>query len=517
MKNYYFTEEHELFRQGLKEFLQKEVAPHIDEWEEQQRIPKEIWKKFGDMGYMGLNYPEQYGGQGVDFWYSVVFCEEIAKMWSGGFAVTPSVIQYMSSTYIYKHGSEFLKQKYLVPTIKGEMVSSIGITEPGAGSDVANIKTKAIREGDFYIVNGSKTFITNAVYGDYIVTVVKTDPPKGFEGVSLLVIDRNAPGVSAKKLKKLGWHASDTAELFFDNVKVPAENLVGEEGQGFIYLMGGLQLERLCGAISAVAGCEAAIEYTLQYMSERQAFGRSINKFQVLRHRMAQLVAEVDTVKYYTYHCCRMHNEGEYAVKESSIAKLMATELSDKTAYQCLQNFGGYGYMEEYKMARMFRDSRILTIGGGSTEIMREIIAKMVIDDKQYKKAGLTIDYTKSEETAEQKNGSVNNSSNNKNGKTMAFETTLAALQTSAATAPTLGKTLKFDFGESKIFIDGLGATNAVTAEDKEADCTVSVALEDLEAMMAGTLNPMNAFMGGKIKVKGDMGVAMKLQSLFKG
>lgn len=516
MKSYYFTEEHELFRQGLKEFLQKEVAPHIDEWEENQRIPKEIWKKFGDMGYMGLNYSEQYGGSAVDFWYSVVFCEEISKMWSGGFAVTPSVIQYMSTTYIYKHGSEFLKQKYLAPTIRGELVSSIGITEPGAGSDVQNIQTKAIRQGDYYIVNGQKTFITNAVYGDYIVTVVKTDPAKGFEGVSLLVIDRNAPGVSAKKLKKLGWHSSDTAELFFDNVKVPVENLVGEEGQGFVYLMGGLQLERLCGAISAIAACEAAIEYTLQYMSERHAFGRPINKFQVLRHRMAQLAAETETIKYYVYHCCRLHNDGEYAVKESSIAKLMATELSDKVAYQCLQNFGGYGYMEEYKMARMFRDSRILTIGGGSTEIMREIIAKMIIDDKQYKKTGLTINYNQQQHNTAPPTESIS-LTNNKNSNTMAFESLFATLQAGAAAAPTLGKTLKFDFGDNKVFIDGTGEKNVVSAEDKEADCTIGVSTEDLQAMMAGTLNPMSAFMGGKIKVKGDMGIAMKLQSLFKG
>lgn len=513
MKNYYFTEEHELFRQGLKEFLQKEVAPHIDEWEEEQRIPKEIWKKFGDMGYMGLNYPEQYGGSNVDFWYTVIFCEEIAKLWSGGFAVTPMVTQYMSTPYIYKHGSEFLKQKYLVPTIKGEMVSSIGITEPGAGSDVQNIKTRAIREGDYYIVNGSKTFITNAVYGDYIVTVVKTDPSKGFEGVSLLVIDRNAPGVSAKKLKKLGWHASDTAELFFDNVKVPVENLIGDEGQGFIYLMGGLQLERLSGAVSAIAGCENAMEYTLQYMSERQAFGRSINKFQVLRHRMAQLASEIECTKHFVYHCCRLHNDGEYAVKESSMAKLLATELSDKTAYQCLQHFGGYGYMEEYKMARMFRDSRILTIGGGSSEIMREIIAKMIIDDKQYENKGLTFNYAKNE-TTETSNQSL---TNNKNQTTMAFDAFLAQLQEKAGHAPALGKTLRFDFGDNHIFVDGTGAGNVVTAENKEADCTIGITLEDLMAIANGSLNAMNAFMGGKIKVKGDMGVAMKLQTLFKG
>lgn len=511
MKSYYFNEDHELFRQGLREFLKREVEPFIDQWEDEQRIPKEIWKKFGEMGYLGLNYSAAYGGSDVDFWYSVVFCEEIARLWSGGFAVTPMVIQYMSTPYIYKHGSEALKQKYLVPTIKGELVSSIGITEPGAGSDVQNIKTRAIREGDYYVVNGSKTFITNAVYGDYIVTVVKTDPTKGFEGVSLLVIDRNAPGVSAKKLKKLGWHASDTAELFFDNVKVPAENLIGEEGQGFIYLMGGLQLERLTGAVSAIAGCDNAMEYTLQYMSERNAFGRSINKFQVLRHRMAQLASEIECTKHFVYHCCRLHNDGEYAVKESSMAKLMATELSDKVAYQCLQNFGGYGYMEEYKMARMFRDSRILTIGGGSSEIMREIIAKMIIDDKQYENKGLTFNYAQSAETAEPKPATAEASK-----PASAFDSFLSQLQGMAAKAPALGKTLKFDFGDKQIYVDGTGSTNVVTADNKEADSSIQIALDDLIAIASGKLNAMNAFMGGKIKVAGDMSVAMKLQSLFK-
>ncbi len=513
MKSYYFTEEHDLFRQGLKDFLQREVVPNIDQWEEEQRIPKDIWKKFGAMGYLGLNYSTEYGGEAADFWYSVIFCEEVAKVWSGGFAVTPLVIQYMSTPYLYKHASELIKQKYLVPTIKGELVSCIGITEPGAGSDVQNIKTRAVREGDYYVVNGSKTFITNAVYGDYIVAVVKTDSSKGFEGVSLLIIDRNAVGVSAKKLKKLGWHASDTAELFFDNVKVPAENLIGEEGQGFIYLMGGLQLERLTGAISAIAGCENAMDYTLQYMSERQAFGRSINKFQVLRHRMAQLASEIECTKHFVYHCCRLHNDGEYVVKESSMAKLLATELSDKVAYQCLQSFGGYGYMEEYKMARMFRDSRILTIGGGSSEIMREIIAKMIIDDKQYENKGLTISYAKNEPQPNQPEQTINKPKNSNN---MAFETLLANLSASASKAAALGKTLKFDFGDQKIFVDGSGAGNLVSAEDREADCTVSVSQEDLLGMMTGTVNPMTAFMSGKVKVKGDMSVAMKMQSLFK-
>lgn len=272
-------------------------------------------------------------------------------------------------------------------TISGDLISSIGITEPTAGSDAANIKTTAKLEGDHYIVNGSKTFITNGVYGDFIVTVVKTDPNAGSAGVSLLVIDRNADGVSASKLKKLGWHASDTAELAFDQVKVPKENLIGEEGRGFYYLMGGLQVERLAGAIMGYAACEKAMEYTLQYMSERRAFNRTINKFQVLRHRMAQLATEIESCKQFVLYCCRLENDKKYAVKECSMAKLQATELSDKVMYECLQMFGGYGYMEEYKIARMFRDSRVGTIGGGSSEIMREIIAKMIIDDVSYQSA----------------------------------------------------------------------------------------------------------------------------------
>lgn len=496
MKSYYFTEEHELFRQGLKDFLNREVIPHVDQWEQEQRIPKELWKKFGDMGYLGINYPEKYGGSDADFFYSVIFLEEIAKCYSGGFAVAPSVMAYMSTPYILKHGSEFLKEKYVTKAVAGEWVGCIGITEPSAGSDVANIKTKAIREGDHYLVNGSKTFITNGVYGDFIVTVVKTDPSKKADGISLLVIDRNAEGVSATKLKKLGWHASDTAELSFVDVKVPVENLIGEEGQGFYYLMGGLQLERLAGAISALAGSESALNYALDYMAEREAFGRPINKFQVLRHRVAQLASEIESNKYFAYHCARLHNDGEYAVKECSMAKLLATELSDKTMYQCLQFFGGYGYMEEFKIARMFRDSRILTIGAGTSEIMREIIAKMVIDDKSYKAAG--------QESAPSLESNGNS-----------FESALNAISSKANLVSPIGSTLKFNLQDQAIFIDGTGSQNVVSSEDREADCTVGIALEDLSALLAGKLNPMQAMMEQKFKIDGDMGVAMKLSSLM--
>jgi acyl-CoA dehydrogenase len=383
----YFTEEHELFRTSLRAFLQKEVEPNITEWEENGKIPKSIWKKMGDMGFLGLSYPEEYGGANLDFFYDVVFNEEIGKMNSGGFVITQQVVQYMSGPYILKYGTEKLKQKYLPGLISGDLISCIGITEPGAGSDAQNVQTKAIKEGDHYIVNGAKTFITNAIYGDIVIAVVKMPSDSGKDVVSLLAIDLDAEGISKRKLKKLGWHSSDTAELNFDNVKVPIENLIGEEGRGFQYLMNGLQLERLCFIPSSVTGMEFAIDSALQYMSERKAFGRTINKFQVLRHRIAQLASEVEALKAFSYYCCQLYDQNIYDVKLCSMAKLVCTELHEKVATQCLQFYGGYGFMEEYPLARMYRDVRVGTIGGGSSEIMREIIAKIIIDDVAYAKA----------------------------------------------------------------------------------------------------------------------------------
>lgn len=310
--------------------------------------------------------------------------EEISKLFSGGLAITMAVIQYMSGPYIYKYGSDYLKENYLKKVISGDWVSSIAITEPGAGSDVANIKTVAIDQGNYYLVNGSKTFITNGIYGNFYVTVVKTTPEAGAKGISLLIIDRETEGVTTSKINKLGWHSSDTAEVSFDSVKVPKENLIGEEGLGFIYLMGGLQLERLIGAIMGMTSAQSALDYALEYMNQREAFGRKINRFQVLRHRVAQITADIDIVTNYVYYCAQLHNDGEYAVKECSIAKLQASELALKVIDQALQFFGGYGFTEDFKIARMYRDARVGTIGGGTSEIMREIIAKMVIDDVSY-------------------------------------------------------------------------------------------------------------------------------------
>lgn len=500
MYQQYFTEEHELFRSSLRAFLEKEVRPHIDEWEEARRIPRYIWKEMGKMGFLGLSYPEKYGGMGLDFFYDVVFNEELGRMNSGGFAITQQVTQYMSSPYILKFGSEYLKQKYLPGVISGELIGCIGITEPGAGSDAANIQTRALRQGDHYVVTGSKTFITNGVYGDFIVTVVKTDPEAGTAGVSLLVIDRQSEGVSARKLKKLGWHASDTAELSFDQVKVPAENLIGQEGRGFYYLMNGLQLERLCAVPAGVSACEYALERTLQYMAERHAFGRPINKFQVLRHRIAQMAAEVEAAKAFSYHCCSMYANNVYDVKLCSMAKLLVTELCEKVATQCLQMFGGYGFMEDYPMARMYRDVRVGTIGGGSSEIMREIIAKIVIDEVGYQQASAP------PPTA---------ASPGKQDSALQLEGMLEGIQAKARKAPPLGSTLMFDFGQRQLFIDGTGSQNTVSAASGEADCLVEVSLDDFISLTQGKLNPMTAVMSGQVKIKGDMGVAMKLQSLF--
>ena len=391
----YFTEEHELFRFSLREFLEREVRPNINLWEKQKKIPRYIWEKMGEMGFLGLSFPEEYGGANLDFFYEVIFNEEIGRMNSGGFVVTQQSVQYMASPYIFKYGSSILKAKYLPGTIKGKLIGCIGITEPDAGSDVQSIKTKAIKNGDHYIVNGSKTFITNAYYGDYVVTVVKTDPEKKSAGVSLLVIDLNSKGISKNKLEKLGWHASDTAELSFDNVMVPVENLIGEEGEGFKYLMNGLQLERLIFIPYSVASMEYAIEVSLDYMSKRKAFGRTIDKFQVLRHRIAKLSSKVECLKAFGYYCSKLYDESVYDVSLCSMAKLISTELHEKVATQCLQFFGGYGYMEEYPMARMYRDVRIGTIGAGTSEVMREIIAKINIDKIEYKKTDLNIEKEK--------------------------------------------------------------------------------------------------------------------------
>lgn len=383
--NYYFKEDHQIFRQSLRDFFDREVRPHIDEWEEQRKVPRFIWEKMGKMGYFGLMQEEKYGGSNLDFFYSVIFSEEIARLNSGGFGASIGAHPFLAMTHLKAVGNEFQKEKYLRPGIAGKIFGCLAITEPFGGSDVAAMRTTAVREGDHYIVNGSKTFITNGVLSDFLIVAVKTNPSAKSAGISMLILDREMEGLSATKLKKLGWHASDTAELAFDDVKVPVENLLGKENHGFYYIMQHFALERLFMAIGGMAASEYALEVTLQYMNEREAFGRKINRFQVLRHRVAQMASEIEMNKYFIYALCERFDKNEYIVKEAAMAKLLATQLSDKVAYNCLQMFGGYGFMEEYPLARMYRDSRLGTIGGGTSEIMCEIIAKMMIDDKSYK------------------------------------------------------------------------------------------------------------------------------------
>ncbi|MGV8945547.1 MAG: acyl-CoA dehydrogenase family protein [Lutibacter sp.] len=385
MNSMYFTEEHQAFRKSFQSFLQKEVVPHIEKWEKTGTIERFIWKKFGEMGYFGLNISEENGGLGLDIFYTVIFIEELQKVNSGGFAAAMWAHAYLAMTHLEKEGSEVIKQNYLIPSVEGEKVGCLCITEPFGGSDVAAMRSTAVKKGDTYVINGSKTFITNGVYSDYLIVTAKTDLASKNKGISIFIMDRNTPGISATKLDKLGWRASDTAEIAFDNVVIPAENLMGEEGKGFQYLMNHFALERLVMGINAHARSEFALDYALKYMSERQAFGKTIDQFQALRHKIVDLASEVEMCKEFNYSVAKRLNEGQYIVKEASMSKLISTKIADKVIYECLQFLGGYGYMEDYPMARLLRDSRLGPIGGGTSEVLREILAKIIIDKKEYK------------------------------------------------------------------------------------------------------------------------------------
>ncbi|SFN95415.1 Acyl-CoA dehydrogenase [Bizionia echini] len=387
MNTMYFTEEHNLFRQSLKDFLQKEVVPHIEKWEKEGTVERFIWKKFGEMGFFGVNYPEAYGGLDLDLFYTIIFLEELQKVNSGGFAANMWAHAYLAMTHVNAEGSDAIKEKYLTASISGDMIGCLCVTEPFGGSDVAGMRTTAEKKGDTYVLNGSKTFITNGVYSDYLVVAAKTNLELGNKGISMFIMDRDTPGISATKLDKLGWRASDTAEIAFDNVTIPAENLMGEENKGFPYIMQHFAFERLIMGVNAHARAEFALDYAKQYMSERYAFGKSINKFQALRHAYSDAYAHMVVCKEFNYSVTHRMNKGEYVVKEATISKLQSTKMADEVIYQCLQFLGGYGYMEEYPMARLLRDSRLGPIGGGTSEILREIIAKMTLDGKDYKPA----------------------------------------------------------------------------------------------------------------------------------
>lgn len=376
----YFTEEHELFRETFRDFAEQEIIPYMEKWEKAGKIDRSLFLKMGEMGFLGLEFPEVYGGMDLDFMYTTVLTEEMGYKASVGVATAISAHVYLAMNYLHKAGSPFLKEKYLAPSVSGEIVGSLGMTEPFAGSDLKAIRTTAVRDGDHYIVNGSKTFITNGFYGDYMVTAVKME-----KGISMLVIDLDAEGVSRSKLDKLGIRSSDTAELAFNEVKVPVENLIGVEGQGFYYMMDSLQVERLTLAQANIGTMQQILEMTTQYMSERKAFGRSINKFQALRHKIVDLFTEYEAWKTFCRHTSYRLSKGEFVVKECSMLKLRTSDLVNEIAYHCLQMFGGYGFMEEYPIARIYRDVRVVPIYGGTSEIMKEILAKMLLDGVSYK------------------------------------------------------------------------------------------------------------------------------------
>jgi alkylation response protein AidB-like acyl-CoA dehydrogenase len=383
----YFTEEHQLFRASFRDFLQKEVVPYIEQWEKSGTIDRFIWKKFGEMGFFGINYPTQYGGMNLDLFYTVIFLEELQKIKSSGFAAAMWAHVYLAMTHLNAEGSESIKQDYLTASISGDKIGALCITEPFGGSDVAGMRTTAVKSGDKYIINGSKTFITNGVYADYYIVAAKTQPELGNKGISVFLVDTNTPGISATKLDKLGWRASDTAEIAFDNVEIPISNLMGEPNKGFPYIMQHFASERLIMAINAHARAEYALDYTIEYMEQRQAFGTTINKFQALRHTLVEHATEVEHCKIFNYAAMARLDKGEYVVKEATMAKLKSTKVADEAIYSCLQMLGGYGYMEEYPLARLFRDSRLGPIGGGTSEIMKEILSKMILDKQNYKPA----------------------------------------------------------------------------------------------------------------------------------
>ncbi|MBS9766737.1 MAG: acyl-CoA dehydrogenase family protein [Flavobacteriaceae bacterium] len=380
----YFTEEHEFFRESLKKFLEKEVTPHIEKWEKEGKIDRFIWEKFGEMGYFGLNVPQADGGLELDLFYTVIFLEELQKINSCGFAAAMWAHAYLAMTHLIKEASPELKEQYLLPSIEGTKIGCLCITEPPCGSDVAGMQTTAVKKGDTYVINGSKTFITNGLYSDYLVVTAKTQPEKKHHGISIFLVDRNTKGITSSKLDKLGWRASDTAEIGFDNVVIPTSNLMGEEGKGFSYIMQHFALERLIMGVNAHARAEYALDYTLNYMAEREAFGKKINQFQALRHKVAEMSSKIEMTKEFNYTVTQKLNSGEYPVKQASMSKLLATKMADEVIYDCLQMLGGYGYMEDYPLARLLRDSRVGSIGGGTSEILKEIIAKMVIDGKTY-------------------------------------------------------------------------------------------------------------------------------------
>jgi acyl-CoA dehydrogenase len=375
-----FGEEHAELRETVRRFVSTEIAPNVDRWEAAREFPVELYRRCAALGFLGLKFPERYGGQGGTHLHDAVWVEELARSGgSGGVAAGLNAHASIALPPIYNFGTENQRQRWLAPGIAGEKIGALGITEPGAGSDVAGISTFAKRIDGGYLVNGAKTFITNGVRADFLICAVKTTREGGHHGLSFLVLEREMPGYRvAQKLEKMGWHSSDTGELSFTDVEVPDENLLGEENEGFRLIMGNFAWERLLMAIGAVGAMQRLIEVTVSYALEREAFGRAIGKFQAIRHQIAEMATEAEAARALTYSALRLFHEGRDCIREVSMAKLMTQRAVLEIADRSLQIHGGYGYMREYGIERAVRDARLGPIGGGSDEIMKEILGKQM-------------------------------------------------------------------------------------------------------------------------------------------
>lgn len=375
-----FNDEHRAIRKTLHEFVTKELAPHADEWEEKGEFPSSVFHRMGELGFLGLHYPEECGGQGGDYLCGVILAEEMMHSLSGGLAMAIGVQTDMVCALLHKVGSESIKERFLRPALKGEKIGCLCITEPDAGSDVAGIRTSFVRDGNDYILSGQKTFITNGVRADFAIVVARSRGSEGPKGISILIVEKGTTGFSvSRKLEKVGMHSSDTAELAFQDCRIPEANLLGEEDQGFYQIMWELQPERLYAAISSVAGAQLVLDTTLKYVRERQQFGRPIGKFQAIRHRLAEMATNIEAARQLSYHVAGLINAGEFPAKEISMAKLFATRVACQVADEAMQFHGGYGYMMEFPIQRFWRDSRLARIGGGTDEIMLEIISRQMI------------------------------------------------------------------------------------------------------------------------------------------
>ena len=373
----YFGETHNMVRQAVRKFVEREIKPFVDEWEEKGEFPEGLYRKAGDAGILGIGYPEAYGGSGGDIFLKIAYIEELMRCGSAGVVAGLGSMD-ISIPPILAFGTEEQKSRFIPPVLKGDKIAALGITEPNAGSDVANIRTKAVLRGNHYVVNGSKMLITSGYRADQLTCAVRTGG-EGYKGISLLIIESDTPGYSvSEKLRKMGWWASDTAQIFFDECEVPVENLLGKEGEGFSGIMENFQNERLQLSIMANMTAQMALEESLKYANERESFGRLLSGFQVTRHKLVDMATLVEASREFVYRVAAKIDAGKNQVKEISMAKNFACMVSDKVTYDAVQIHGGFGYMREYLVERLYRDNRILSIGGGTQEIMKEIISKYI-------------------------------------------------------------------------------------------------------------------------------------------